>query len=77
VSCGILEGQDDVKMSALNHLITKNALKLTAVEKSKILIIKAENAKSIYEEAKDKLSCDVKAFNIKNFKVMKMIGAGS
>lgn len=77
VTSGRLEGPDDIVMSALNHLVTKSAITLTAKEKAVVLVISADKAKEIYEDAKDKLSTDVKAFSIKNFKVMKMIGSGS
>lgn len=45
VTSGKLEGPDDIEMSALNHLVTKSAITLTAHEKSVVLVICAEKAK--------------------------------
>jgi len=47
VTSGNLEGPDDIKMTALNHLVTKTPITLTSVGKTNVLIISAEKAKDI------------------------------
>lgn len=76
ISSGEVEGPE-VVMSALNHLVTRNAITLVAKSPTVILLIKADVAKQIYTTAKASLDKDVNEFDIKKFKVMKMIGSGS
>lgn len=76
ISSGAVEGPE-VVMNALNHLVTRSAITLTATCTTTLLLIKADVAKDIYNTAKTSLDKDVCDFDIKKFKVIKLIGSGS
>jgi len=64
-------------MSALNHLVTKCSITVKATCQTHVLLIRSSKAKELYETVKEKLSKDIKEFDIKDFKVIKVVGAGS